>query len=65
MPHYWQHHRLANPSGHVGGHEVNQYGSFKDFMDTKIPIIKEVVETLEANEWINTMEQKFHLLKMT
>jgi len=49
----------------VGGHEVNQYGSFKDFMDTKIPIIKEVVETLEANEWINTMEQKFHLLKMT
>jgi hypothetical protein len=31
-------------------------------MDTKPPVFKEVVELLEANEWINTMDQKFHLL---
>ena len=37
-----------------GGREVNQYCSFKDFM-----------EPLEAYEWINTMEQKFRLLRMT
>jgi hypothetical protein len=48
-----------------GGHEVNQYSIFKDFMDTKPPIFKEVVEPFEANEWINTMEQKFCLLRLT
>ena len=34
-------------------------------MDTKPPIFKEVVEPLEADEWINTMEQKFRLLRLT
>ena len=34
-------------------------------MDTKPPIFKEAVEQLEANKWINTMEQKFYLLRMT
>ena len=48
-----------------GGREVNQYSSFKDFMDTKPPIFKEALEQLEADEWINTMEQKFRLLRMT
>ena len=48
-----------------GGREVNQYSSFKDFMDTKPPVFKEAVEPLEADEWINTMEQKFRLLRMT
>jgi hypothetical protein len=48
-----------------GGREVNQYSSFKDFMDTKPPIFKEALEPLEADEWINTMEQKFHLVRMT
>ena len=47
-----------------GGREVNQYSSFKDFMDTKPPIFKEALEPLEADEWINTMEQKFRLLRM-
>jgi len=45
-----------------GGCEVNQYSSFKDFMDTKPPVLKEALESLEADEWINTMEQKFRLL---
>ena len=34
-------------------------------MDTKPPILKEAVELLEADEWINMMEQKFHLLRPT
>jgi len=45
-----------------GGREVNQCSSFKDFMDTKPPVFKEILEPLEADEWINTMEQKFRLL---
>ena len=48
-----------------GGREMNQYSPFKDFMDTKPPVFKEAMESLEADEWINTMEQKFHLLRMT
>jgi len=54
-------HRGTNPNDH----KVNQYSSFKDFMDTKPPVFKEAVEPLEADEWINTMEQKFCLLRMT
>jgi len=48
-----------------GCREVNQYSSFKDFMDTKPLVFKEVLEPLEADEWINTMEQKLCLLRMT
>jgi hypothetical protein len=48
-----------------GGQEGNQYSTFKDFMDTKPPIFKEAAEPLEADEWINTMEQKFRLLRLT
>jgi hypothetical protein len=44
---------------------VNQYSTFKDFMDTKPSIFKEAVEPLEADEWINSMEQKFCLLRLT
>ena len=50
---------------HQGGREANQYSSFKDFMDTKPPVFKEDLEPLEADEWINTMEQKLRLLRMT
>jgi hypothetical protein len=48
-----------------GRHEVNQYSSFKDFMDTRPPIFKEAAELLDAKEWINTMEDKFRVLRMT
>jgi hypothetical protein len=34
-------------------------------MDTRPPIFKEAVEPLEADEWINTMEQKFCLLRLS
>jgi hypothetical protein len=47
-----------------GGHEANQYISFKDFMDTHPPIFKEAAEPLDAEEWINTMEDKFRVLRM-
>ena len=33
-----------------GGRKVNQYSSFKDFMDTKPPVFKQAMEPLEADE---------------
>jgi hypothetical protein len=46
------------------GHEPNQHSDFKDFLDTKPPLFKEVEEPLQADEWLNTIEQKFHLLHL-
>ena len=37
--------------------EPNQYSDFKDFLDTKPPIFKEAEEPLQADEWLNTLEQ--------
>jgi hypothetical protein len=34
-------------------------------MDTRPPIFKEATEPLDAEEWINTMEDKFRVLRMT
>ena len=45
--------------------EPNQYSSFKDFQDTKPSIFKEAKELLQADEWLNTIEQKFRLLRVT
>ena len=47
------------------GPKPNQYSSFKDFLDTKPPIFKVAEESLQTNEWLNTIEQKFHLLRVT
>jgi len=47
------------------GGEANQYSNFKDFQDTKPPIFKEASEPLEADEWLNSLEQKFRLLRVT
>jgi hypothetical protein len=47
------------------GNEVNQYSTFKDFMDTKPPVFREATEPLEANEWLNSIEQRFRLLRMS
>ena len=46
------------------GPEPNQYSSFKDFQDTKPPIFKEAEEPLQEDEWLNTIEQKFCLLRV-
>jgi len=34
-------------------------------LDTKLPIFKEAKEPLQADEWLNTIEQKFCLLRVT
>jgi hypothetical protein len=47
------------------GLEPNQYSNFKDFMDTKPLIFKETEEPLNADEWLNTIGQKFRLLRLT
>jgi hypothetical protein len=38
------------------GNEVNQYSTFKDFLDTKPAVFREDTEPLEADEWLNTIE---------
>ena len=38
------------------GPELNQYSTFKDFLETKPPIFKEEEEPLQADEWLNTIE---------
>ena len=43
---------------------LNQYSSFKDFQDTKPHIFKDAKELLQADEWLNTIEQKFRLLRV-
>ena len=45
------------------GLEPNQYSTFKDFLHMKPHIFKEAEEPLQADEWLNTIEQKFHLLR--
>jgi hypothetical protein len=47
------------------GPQPNQYSDLKDFLDTKLPIFKEAKEQLQADMWLNTIEQKFHLLRVT
>jgi hypothetical protein len=34
-------------------------------MDTRPPIFKEATEPLDAEEWINTMQDKFRVLRLT
>jgi hypothetical protein len=46
------------------GPEPNQYSDFKDFLDTKRPLFKEAEEPLQADEWLNNIEQKFRLLHL-
>lgn len=55
--------RLADRDVHQG-HEPNQNGNFKAFMDTKPPTFKEAKEPLQANEWLNTIEQSFRLVRL-
>jgi len=59
--------QMANQGGRNAQHPPapNQYSSFKDFMDTKPPSFREAEEPLQADEWLNTVEQKFCLLRVT
>jgi len=47
------------------GGDANQNSNFNYFQDTKPPVFKEAVEPLEADEWLNTLEQKFGMLRVT
>jgi hypothetical protein len=47
------------------GPDPNQHSDFKDFLDTKPPLFNEAEEPLQADEWLNTIEQRFHLLHLT
>jgi hypothetical protein len=60
-------HQLVNRDERHGHHgpEQNQFSSFKDFMDIKPPIFREAEEPLQADEWLSTIEQRFHLLRLT
>ena len=61
---------LAQNAGHGRGRDQrqepkpNQFSDFKDFLDTKPPIFKEVEEPLQADEWPKTIEQKFRILRV-
>jgi hypothetical protein len=59
--------QLVNRDARHGhqGLEPNQHSDFKDFLDTKPPLFKEAEEPLQADEWLNTIEQKFRLLRLT
>jgi hypothetical protein len=59
--------QLVNRDARHGcqGPEPNQHSDFKDFLDTKPPLFKEAEEPLQANEWLNTIEQKYRLLRLT
>ena len=59
--------QMANQGGRNvhEGPAPNQYSSFKDFMDTKPPSFRAAEEPLQAEEWLNTVEQKFRLLRLT
>ena len=58
-------HNTAHGAHHRQGLEPNKYNTFKDFLDTKPPIFKEAEEPLQADEWLNTIEQKFCVLRVT
>ena len=56
---------MAHAHPQQQGPEPNQYSTFKDFLDTKPPIFKVAEELLQVDEWLNTIEQKFCLLRVT
>ena len=55
---------MAHARQQQQGPKPNQYSTFKDFLDTKPPIFKVAEEPLQADEWLNTIEQKFRLLRV-
>ena len=56
---------MACGHSHQPGAEPNQHSTFKEFLDMKPPIFKVAVEPLQTDEWLNTIEQKFRLLRVT
>ena len=57
-------HKAQGHNQHQGP-KPNQYSDFKEFQDTKPSIFKEAKEPLQAKGWLNMLEHKFHLLRLT
>jgi hypothetical protein len=50
--------------GHRGQNNGGET-TYVDFIDTRPPVFSKADESLEADDWIQTMEQKFDLLQCT
>jgi hypothetical protein len=59
------HEMINDDNGSVRqGPKPNQCSNFRDFLDTEPPIFREAEEPLQADEWLNTIEHKFRLVKV-
>jgi hypothetical protein len=56
-----------NQNANQGRRDQNNGGetTYVDFTDTRPPVFSKADEPLEANDWLQTMEQKFDLLQCT
>jgi hypothetical protein len=56
-----------NQNGNQGRRGQNNGGetTYVDFTDTRPSVFSKADEPLEADDWLQTMEQKFHLLQCT
>ena len=55
----------AQGKHHRQGPKPNQYSSYKDFLETNPPVFSKAEDPLQADNWLNTIEQKFRLLRCT
>jgi hypothetical protein len=53
----------CNSNVHQGPEPI-QYSKYKDFLDIEPPIFREAEEPLQEDEWLNAIEQRFHLLNV-
>ena len=51
--------------GNRGRNHNRQEATYVDFTDTRPPVFTKADEPLEANDWLQTMEQKFDLIPFT
>ena len=48
-----------------GRNHNRQEATYVDFIDTRPPVFTKADEPLEADDWLQTMEQKFDLIHCT
>ena len=53
---------VQNTSGHRGHHEVEPGVDYSKFLETRPPIFTKAEHPIEANEWLQTLEQKFRVI---
>ena len=51
--------------GNRGRHHNRQEATYVDFIDIRPPMFTKEDEPLEADDWVQTMEQKFDLIPCT